>query len=144
MQQVNIYIYTDITAPGTRPAGTYIYRLRMAAGVGEKTAGETLHEITGQRLQLMALTAALKCFTRRCRLRIFMDSPYVSGALERGCPQKWQAAGWRTSRGTPVANKEAWAALIPVLTGHEWEFYPLEERDRNELKEVCIKYGTKN
>lgn len=134
MQTVNIYIHTDIKGPGTKAAGTYIYVLEMATGKGTLKGIKTLHEVTGNKLQLVALIDALARFNKSCNINIHINSPYVSGTVENERILTWRANGWKTSRGEDVANKKEWTDLHLALARHEWKFHKLSEDMKNTLE----------
>ena len=53
-----------------------------------------------------------------------LDSKYVLDAIGKGWIKNWLKNGWKTAKGTPVANQNLWLELIEVIKGrnitYEW------------------------
>ena len=66
---------------------------------------------TNNRMELHAVIAGLAALKEPCDVRVVTDSQYVQRGMTRYLA-RWAAAGWRTSRGEPVANRDLWEALV--------------------------------
>jgi len=74
-------------------------------------------DMTSNALLIRAATEGLQALTRPCRATIYSDAEYlVKGASEwiRG----WQARGWQTKDGKPVAHRAEWEALLAAAARH--------------------------
>lgn len=136
MQKVNIYLLSDIKSPGRKTAGTYIYIIEMAdtAIKGTVKGVKTLTDVTGNQLELKALTDALGRFSKKCILNIYTDSHYIISAINNGWLDSWREKGWKTSRNGIVANKEEWETLCLALAGHEARFNEIDGEHRELLE----------
>ena len=83
MKQVTIY--TDGACSGNPGAGGWGAILMFNGREKEISGGE--RETTNNRMELMAVIAALKRLKEPCEVRLYSDSQYV-------------VAGWRAGRGT--------------------------------------------
>ncbi len=73
---------------------------------------------TANAMLIRGAVAALKALNRPCRVVLYSDADYlVKGASL--WVQNWQARGWQTRDGKPVANREAWEALLEAARPHQ-------------------------
>lgn len=117
MQHVNIYTASGIRSPraGSGKAG-YILEMKTEKEPVTLTKTAEILNATANQSELRVLIMALKRLTKKCSLTIYTESSYVAAGLE-SLPQ-WQKNGWKTSRGTDVANKEEWLETGEILNGH--------------------------
>jgi ribonuclease HI len=88
-------------------------------------AGEEVRELSdreeGSTVNAMLLrgaTAALRALKKPCRVVLYSDADYlVKGASS--WVHGWQARGWQTKDGKPVANREDWEALLEAARPHQ-------------------------
>lgn len=85
------------------------------------------------------------------RVTIWTDSAYVKNGVT-SWTRNWKTNGWKTSKGTPVKNKEHWVridTLLQQMTDVQWRWvkahngHPQNERvdtlAREQAKNVCVK-----
>lgn len=110
MQEVNIYLLSDIKGPGRKSTGTYIYVIAMKDPriKGSVKGIKTVKDTTANQIELMALIEALKRFNRKCSIEIYTDSPYLMAAFNND----W-VYGWKE-----VANRKEWEELIKAVDGY--------------------------
>jgi ribonuclease HI len=122
MSQVNIYLYATVRSP-RKCDGAYVYMLETETGKGlvKRSGTELIHEKTAHQADLCALAAAVKRLTKPCTLTIYTDSKYLATAAEKWMGA-WKANGWKTAKGTPVANAEEWREVAHLLNGHDFSF----------------------
>ena len=120
MEEVNLYIATDLKGPRRRD-GKYIYLLECLTSKGTQTrdARGTIDQATENQLTVTALDEGLKRLLRPVRLTIWLDCEYVAGALRNGWPQKWEKDGWVNSKGNTVADAEKWQSVLGKISIHE-------------------------
>ena len=66
---------------------------------------------TANAMLIRGATEALRALTKPCNVTLYSDADYlIKGASI--WVQGWQARGWQTKDGKPVANRSEWEALI--------------------------------
>ena len=117
MQHVNIYTASGIRSPraGNGKAG-YILEMKTEKEPVTLTKTAEILSATANQSELRILNMALARLTKKCSLTIYTESGYVAAGIEE--LSRWQENGWKTSRGTDVANKEEWLETAELLNGH--------------------------
>jgi len=117
MQHVNIYTASGIRSPraGNGKAG-YILEMKTEKEPVTLTKNAEILNATANQSELRILNMALARLTKKCSLTIHTESGYVAAGIEELA--RWQENGWKTSRGTDVANKEEWQETAELLNGH--------------------------
>lgn len=117
MQHVNIYTASGIRSPraGNGKAG-YILEMKTEKEPVTLTKTAEILNATANQSELRILNMALARLTKKCSLTIYTESGYVAAGIEE--LSRWQENGWKTSRGTDVANKEEWLETAELLNGH--------------------------
>ncbi len=99
MKQVTIY--TDGACSGNPGPGGWaailIYQDR------EKVLSGGEKQTTNNRMEMMAVIAALEALKEPCEVELWSDSRYVVDALEKGWAESWQKKGWKRSNKEPGA-----------------------------------------
>ncbi len=73
---------------------------------------------TANAMLIRGATGALQALNRPCRVDLYSDAKYlVQGASQ--WVKGWQARGWRTRDGSPVANQGEWQALLEAARPHD-------------------------
>lgn len=124
MDSVHIYTYTDIRGPRKR-TGYYCYLLEKLTEKGPKTLRKTEKVETPEtenRVQLLAVTAALRRMRRNCEIVIHTHSEHVAAGFTNGWVGKWAENGWKNGKGEPVANRAEWEEMAELLNAHEFSF----------------------
>ena len=101
MKQVTIY--TDGACSGNPGAGGWGAILMFNGREKEISGGE--RETTNNRMELMAVIAALKRLKEPCEVRLYSDSQYVVGAFANRWVESWQRNGWRTANKGEVKKR---------------------------------------
>ena len=117
MQHVNVYTVSGIRSP--RPtSGTagFILELRTEKGPATLTKTAEIQDATANQSELRILNMALQRLAVSCCLTIYTESAYVAAGLNE--LTRWKRNGWKTSRGTDVANKEEWLKTAELLNAH--------------------------
>lgn len=79
-------------------------------------------DTTSQRMELRAALEAVQALGPRYRLRLHSDSAYLINCFEQKWYDGWQRRGWVGSNGQPVANRDLWEQLIPLVLKHRVRF----------------------
>ncbi|HET6510744.1 MAG TPA: ribonuclease HI [Candidatus Kapabacteria bacterium] len=132
----NVIIYTDGACSGNPGPGGY--GAVMLAQDGKRL--ELSHgykNTTNNRMELLAVIAALEALKRPCNVTLYSDSQYVVKAIEEGWLRGWQAKGWKKADKKPVLNQDLWKRLIPMLAKHTVKFVWTKGHAGNVENERC-------
>lgn len=114
MKQVEVY--TDGACSGNPGPGGWGAILRYKAHEKELSGGEA--ETTNNRMELMALIAALEQLKEPCEIDLCSDSQYVINGLQKGWAKGWRARGWKKADKSPALNSDLWARLLDLSEAH--------------------------
>jgi ribonuclease HI len=100
---------------GAKGPGGWGAVLRM--GDHTKTISGRDPATTANAMLVRGATEALKAMSRPCSVTIYSDAKYL---IQGGSiwVKGWQARGWQTRDGKPVANQEEWQALLDAARPH--------------------------
>jgi ribonuclease HI len=118
-----VEIYTDGACRGNPGPGGW--GALLIFGERERTVSGAEPLTTNNRMELMAVIAALEALKRPVRARVFTDSQYVRRGISEWLPN-WKAKGWRTANRKPVKNQDLWQRLESLAEPHriEWHWVP--------------------
>jgi ribonuclease HI len=118
-----VEIYTDGACRGNPGPGGWGALLIL--GEREKTLSGAEPLTTNNRMELMAVIAALEALKRPVRARLYTDSQYVRRGITEWLAA-WKARGWRTADRKPVKNQDLWQRLEALASAHriEWHWVP--------------------
>lgn len=111
-----VTIYTDGACSGNPGPGGWGAILRYKAHEKELSGGEA--ETTNNRMELMALIAALEQLKEPCEIDLCSDSQYVINGLQKGWAKGWRARGWKKADKSPALNSDLWARLLDLSEAH--------------------------
>ena len=112
----HIQIFTDGACSGNPGPGGWGAILRYKAHEKELSGGEA--ETTNNRMELMALIAALEQLKEPCEIDLCSDSQYVINGLQKGWAKGWRARGWKNADKSPALNSDLWARLLDLSEAH--------------------------
>ena len=112
----HIQIFTDGACSGNPGQGGWGAILRYKAHEKELSGGEA--ETTNNRMELMALIAALEQLKEPCEIDLCSDSQYVINGLQKGWAKGWRARGWKKADKSPALNSDLWARLLDLSEAH--------------------------
>ena len=112
----HIQIFTDGACSGNPGPGGWGAILRYKAHEKELSGGEA--ETTNNRMELMALIAALEQLKEPCEIDLCSDSQYVINGLQKGWAKGWRARGWKKADKSPALNSDLWARLLDLSEAH--------------------------
>ncbi len=119
MPSETIEIYTDGACKGNPGPGGWGALLRYRMQEKELSGGEPA--TTNNRMELMAVIAALEALKRRAKIAIYTDSKYVQQGISQWI-HGWKQKNWMTSARTPVKNVDLWQRLDRLANQHEIEW----------------------
>ncbi len=128
-------IYTDGACSGNPGPGGYGAILVYKGFEKEISGGEA--STTNNRMELMAVIAALEALREPCRITVTTDSKYVSDGINKGWAKSWREKGWRKGDGKPALNPELWGRLLTLLEGHEVKFVWVKGHAGHPYNERC-------
>jgi len=130
-----VLIHTDGACLGNPGPGGYGAILSLGDTDRELSAGFAL--TTNNRMEILAVIAALESLTRPCRARVVTDSMYVRDAIEKGWLAKWKRNGWKTAAKTDVKNRDLWTRLDGLLVQHRVNFEWVRGHAGHPMNERC-------
>lgn len=127
MKEVSIYIATSIRGRWNRDGYvgyTLEYYKEGSKYPSTLTDYERVEDLNANRAEQEALIRAISRIREKCNLSVYTESEYLySGFAEDANVEKWIKAGWKTTRGTEVKNRDKWQELIRLLQGNMYKFY---------------------
>lgn len=116
----SVVIYTDGACSGNPGPGGWAAVLQYGEHVKEVSGGE--QHTTNQRMEVRAVTEALRCLKHPCSVVVHSDSAYVINCFRQKWYTGWQRNGWKNSKGDPVQNRDLWEQLLAEVARHEVQF----------------------
>lgn len=112
-----VEIFTDGACSGNPGAGGWGAILRYKNIEKELSGGE--ENTTNNRMELMAVIAALSALKKKCNISLYTDSQYVMKGITEWMP-KWKLNGWQTAhKKQGVKNIDLWQQLDALAEQHE-------------------------
>ncbi|MCP4537647.1 MAG: ribonuclease HI [Chloroflexi bacterium] len=101
---------------GAQGQGGWGAVLRMEEHTRSLSGGES--QTTANAMLIRGAAEALEALTKPCQVTVYSDAKYlIQGASQ--WVKGWQARGWQTRNGKPVANRAAWEALMGAARPHQ-------------------------
>jgi len=110
-----VAVFSDGACLGNPGPGGWASLLRFRTEEKEISGGEVL--TTNNRMELMAVIAALNTLTRPCRVAVTTDSQYVQKGISEWI-HSWKKRDWKTADKKPVKNADLWQALDEAQSRH--------------------------
>lgn len=107
--------FTDGACKGNPGPGGWGVLLRWGERERELSGGEP--DTTNNRMELMAVIAALESLKRPACIAITTDSQYVKRGVTEWMA-RWKRNGWLTAGKQPVKNRDLWERLDRALGAH--------------------------
>jgi ribonuclease HI len=140
---MTLHIFTDGACSGNPGPGGWGAILRYGDVEKELSGGEP--ETTNNRMELMAVIAALETLKRPMDIVLTTDSKYVLDGYTKWI-HGWQLNNWKTADKKPVKNEDLWRRLIEAAKPHtiHWEWVKghaghAENERVDELARMAIK-----
>lgn len=129
-----IYIYTDGSCLGNPGPGGYGAVLKYREHIKELSNGYV--NTTNNRMELMAVIAALQILVERCYIHMTTDSMYVKNGIESWI-RGWKRNGWITKTGEAVKNADLWKQLDSLSAEHEITWHWVKGHSGHSENERC-------
>ncbi|MBS1913204.1 MAG: ribonuclease HI [Bacteroidetes bacterium] len=134
-EQSDVTIYTDGACSGNPGPGGY--GVVLLAGGKRLELSEGYRRTTNNRMELLAVIAALERLNRPCAVRLYSDSQYVVDSVTKRWVYSWQRNNWRKADKKPALNVDLWKRLLPLLEKHTVEFKWVRGHNNNVENERC-------
>jgi len=117
----DVEIYTDGACSGNPGPGGWGAILRSKDTEKELSGGDK--DTTNNRMEMMAVIAALEALTRPCKVTITTDSQYVLKGMTEWLAG-WKKKNWQTASRKPVKNVDLWQRMDAAAQTHtlKWEW----------------------
>lgn len=115
---ISVDLWSDGACSGNPGPGGYAALLVVAGHPPHEVTGGEKHT-TNNRMELMGVIAGLRALKKPCEVTVHTDSSYVLGGFDKGWYWGWKTRSFRTSSGSPVANRELWEMLELEIARHD-------------------------
>jgi ribonuclease HI len=131
----DVAVYTDGACSGNPGPGGWSAILTFAGRERELSGGAP--ETTNNRMELMAVIAALEELNQPCRVTVFSDSRYVVDSFEKNWIAKWKRNNWMKTKSDPVPNADLWQRLLAAVARHQVTWKWVRGHDGHLYNERC-------
>lgn len=133
-----VAIYTDGSCKNNPGPGGYgaVLEYEKDGILHTKELSRGYKHTTNNRMELLAVLAALSALKYRCHVSITTDSQYVKNGMTSWC-KSWKKNNWRTSAGQPVKNQDLWIKLDTLCSQHEVEWFWVRGHNGHPQNERC-------
>ena len=111
-----VLAFTDGACKGNPGPGGWGVLLRRGEAEKELCGGES--QTTNNRMEIMAVIAALESLADPTCIEVTTDSQYVKRGVTEWMA-RWKRNGWLTAERKPVKNRDLWERLDLALGPHE-------------------------
>ena len=142
---MHVTIYTDGSSRGNPGNGGYGAVLRYTDPAGRLHTLELsqgYERTTNNRMELMAVIAALEALKRPCEVEVHSDSQYVVNAFNQRWIPGWIRRGRKTASKGPVKNVDLWKRLLAAAEPHDVSFVWVRGHAGHPLNERCDELAT--
>lgn len=117
----HVEIFTDGACSGNPGPGGWGAVMRFNHQEKDLSGGEK--DTTNNRMEMMAVIAALEALKRPCQVTITTDSQYVMKGMTEWLPG-WKTKNWRTASKQPVKNADLWQRMEKAAAIHQltWQW----------------------
>ncbi|MCI0382881.1 ribonuclease H [Streptomyces sp. CNQ085] len=128
----------DGASKGNPGPAAWAWVIAGTDGDAERWEAGPLGRATNNVAELTALERLLEVLDPAVPAQVRMDSQYAMKAVTTWLPG-WRRRGWKTSAGTPVANRDLVVRIDELLAGREVEFVhtPAHRADGDRLNDAA-------
>ena len=138
MKQVEVY--TDGACRGNPGRGGFGVVLKYHEFRREMSSG--FRRTTNNRMEVLAVIAALEALKEPCILTIYSDSRYLIDTMEKGWLDRWRKNGWKNKSGDAVKNIDLWRRLFVAKIRHRCKFVWVKGHAENPENNRCDELAT--
>lgn len=131
----HVTIYTDGACDPNPGPGGYAAVLMFEGHRKEISGG--FRKTTNNRMEIMAVIAALRALKSPCEVTVHSDSQYLVRTMELGWAKRWRARGWMRSRKESAVSPDLWQALLDLCATHTVRFEWVRGHAGNKENERC-------
>jgi ribonuclease HI len=132
MPHNGLIIYTDGSSRGNPGPGGYGAILKW--GSIEKELSQGYRKTTNNRMELLAVIAALEALTKEgVHITVYSDSQYVVKAVEQGWLKNWIATDFKGGK----KNKDLWLRFFSLSKKHHIKFVWVKGHANNPFNNRC-------
>ncbi len=115
-----VIVYTDGACSGNPGPGGWAAILHHVKTGRRREISGGERQTTNNRMEMMALVAALEALNRPCKVRLVTDSEYLAKGVTEWMP-RWRAQGWRQRRNKPAPpkNLDLWQRIAELTDRHD-------------------------
>jgi len=133
---LDLIVYTDGAARGNPGPGGYGAILQW--GTARKELSQGYRRTTNNRMELMAVIAALKDLKRdNLNITIYSDSSYVVNAIEKGWLNNWVKTNFKDKK-----NVDLWKLYLTYHKKHRVKFVWVKGHANNPMNNRCDELAT--
>lgn len=137
MTQPTLIIYTDGSSRGNPGPGGYGVILKW--GTVEKELSQGYRRTTNNRMELMAVIAALEALKKdNLPVTVYSDSQYVVKAVKEGWLKNWIATGFKGGK----KNRDLWERYYALSQKHKIQFVWVKGHAENRYNNRCDELAT--
>ncbi|MEU5190224.1 ribonuclease H [Streptomyces klenkii] len=128
----------DGASKGNPGPAAWAWVVADATGAPERWEAGPLGRATNNIAELTALEQLLEATDPAVPMQVRMDSQYAMNAVTKWLPG-WKRNGWKTSSGSPVANRELVIRIDELLTGRsvEFRYVPAHQENGDPLNAIA-------
>ena len=116
--------------------------MRTKGQLHTKELSQGYKKTTNNRMELMAVIAALEALNRPCSVELYSDSKYVVDAFNQNWIGGWLKKGWKRGKNEPVKNVDLWQRLLKAKEPHQVRFIWVKGHDGHPQNERCDTLAT--
>lgn len=143
---MQVKIYTDGAARGNPDGpggyGAVLEYVDTKGQLHKKELSKGYKKTTNNRMELMAVIAALEALNRPCSIELYSDSKYVVDAFNQNWIGGWLKKGWKRGKNEPVKNVDLWKRLLKAKEPHQVQFIWVKGHDGHPQNERCDTLAT--
>lgn len=132
-----VIIHTDGSCLGNPGPGGWAAVLAHPDSGARRELSGGFRRTTNNRMEIMAVIAALAALKEPCAVDLYTDSQYVRNAVEKGWLESWRKRNWVKADKKPVLNVDLWQRLAPLLERHEVRLHWLRGHAGHAENERC-------
>lgn len=129
-----VEIFADGACSGNPGIGGFGAILKSGGRVREIAGCEKL--TTNNRMELMAVIAALESLKVPCKVDVVTDSNYVVKGMTEWL-EGWEKSGWKNSRKKEVLNRDLWERLLRAVAPHDIQWLWVKGHNGHPENELC-------